>query len=442
MKHNQTISHLKQFLSQYKFTLFNSSLGNILEWYDFGLFAIFSTLFSRLFFPSSDSRTALITTFSLFAIGFICRPLGAIIFGYFGDKIGRAKTLRMSILMISLPTFAIALLPTYQSIGITAPVLLLLIRMWQGISIGGEYSGNLIYLAETAPTHYRATCTSFASMGANLGILLAALVGIASSQLMSEQVLERWGWRLPYLISGLFCIGMYIFRLQLTETQTFSDLQQHRLLARNPIATMFTDNFPQLLRTLGLVCMGSTFYYFCFVYIPIYVSKNTTATVIDTSLIISMFIALMIILVPLAGWLCDYIGRRKMLLFNAALISVCTIPGYYLLHCHCLLFLIPVLFIFTIASSLEQGTTSVAVVENFPPVARYSGVSLGYNIGNGILGGTVPMVCEWLSSNNFNSLAPAVYITLYAVLTGLVVFFFVGETKGEDISSVHAGEMV
>lgn len=416
----------------YRSVIFNSSIGNILEWYDFGLFTIFSALFSKLFFPVSDSRSALLATFSVFAVGFLCRPIGALIFGYLGDTVGRAKTLRLSVLMISLPTLAVGLLPTYQQIGVAAPIMLLLIRMWQGISIGGEYSGNLIYLAESAPNNYRATCTSFVSMGSNVGILLSALVGIVASNWLSESLLESWGWRIPYLMSGLFCLIVYFFRLQLQESQTFEKLKQAHQLAKNPIKEVFKYNFPQLMRTLGLVCMGSTFYMFCFVYIPIYVSQNHHGTIQDTSVLMSLFIALMIVFVPIAGLLCDRVGRRKMLLFNAMLIAFSAVPGFYFLQYKCFMLLAPILLLFTVASSLEQGTTSIAVVENFPAGARYTGVSLGYNLGNGLLGGTVPMICEWLLTNS-GILGPAIYIALCALLTGLVVYFFVPETKHTNL---------
>lgn len=412
--------------------IYNSSIGNILEWYDFGLFSIFSGVFSHLFFPASDSHTALLQTFLIFAAGFLCRPIGALIFGYLGDTIGRAKTLRLSILMISLPTLAVGVLPTYQQIGIFAPMLLLLIRIWQGISLGGEYSGNLIYLAESAPMNSRARYTSLASMGSNIGILLAALAGMLTGYLLGP-MLETWGWRLPYLLGGALCIIIYLFRLKLAETSVFRELRQEKLLAANPIREVFKNNFPQLLRTIGLVCMGSTFYYFCFVYIPIFIKQNKGDTVADSSITMSIFISLMIILVPIAGYLCDRIGRRKMLLFNAMLISICTIPGFYFLQYDCYLLLMPVLLFFTVASSLEQGTTSVAVIENFPPAARYTGVSLGYNLGNGLLGGTVPLVCEWLLSNTSLHLAPAIYIAMCAAFTGMIVYFFVPETKGVSL---------
>lgn len=417
----------------YRSVIINSSIGNILEWYDFGLFTIFSALFGRLFFPVSDTRSAVLATFTVFAVGYLCRPIGALIFGYLGDTVGRAKTLRLSVLMISLPTLAVGLLPTYHQIGILAPIFLLLIRIWQGISIGGEYSGNLIYLAETAPTKYRATCTSFACTGANIGILLSGLVGMIASNWLSESVLASWGWRLPYLLSGAFCLVVYVFRLQLKETQLFQKMKRDHRLVKNPIKQVFKYNFPQIMRTLGLVCMGSTFYMFCFVYIPMYMSQYHHDKISDVSVTMTLFITCMIVLVPIAGRVCDWIGRRKMLLFNATLIASCAIPGFYFLQNQTVIMLMPILMLFTVASSLEQATTSVAVVENFPPTARYTGVSLGYNLGNGLLGGTVSMICEWLLSVTSITVAPAIYIACCAALTGAVVYFFVPETKNINL---------
>lgn len=414
-------------------SIISCSIGNVLEWYDFGLFTIFSSLFSRIFFPSGDPTVAFIATVGIFSVGFLCRPIGALIFGYLGDRTGRAKTLRLSILMISLPTLLIGFLPSYQQIGIFSPILLMIIRMWQGISIGGEYSGNLIYLAETAPKNHRAVFTSFASMGANFGILLAALVGIVTSNFFTESALQTWGWRVPYLISGLLCIVIYIYRLRIHETGVFEYLKNKNKLSHNPIKTVFKNNLPQLLRTLGLVCMGSTFYYFCFIYIPIFLTQNFHFSMHNISILMSALIGLMIVIIPLVGFVCDKMGRRKMLLFNAALITLSVIPGFYFLQSDNFIMMILVLCVFTIASSSEQGTTSISVVENFPPPARYTGLSLGYNIGNGFLGGTVPIICEWLLLKTNVSLTPAFYIAFCALITGLVVFFFVPETRGESL---------
>ncbi|EKD71408.1 MAG: hypothetical protein ACD_46C00187G0001 [uncultured bacterium] len=416
-----------------KASIVSSTIGNILEWYDFGLFTLYSALFSRIFFPITNPHTAMIATFSIFAIGFFCRPVGALIFGYLGDKIGRARTLRLSILMISLPTLLIGFLPTYHQIGIAAPILLTLVRMWQGISIGGEYSGNVIYLAEVSPKKHRAFFASLASMGANLGILLAGIVGIISTQFLSEKILSSWGWRIPYLLSGIISILIYQFRLRIQETNVFERLKIHHQIVNNPISTVFEKNLFELLRTLGLVLMGSTFYYFCFIYIPVYLTEHEYANKKMLPILMTFFVSLMIFLAPMAGWICDRIGRRKMFLFNASFIFLIIVPGFYMLqHDY---FLIAVLFVFTLASSSEQGVTLITIVENFPAPARYTGLSLAYNIGNGFLGGTVPIICAWLLTITGFTLAPAFYIAFCTLITLLVVFFFVPETKGKSLNN-------
>lgn len=410
-----------------------SSVGNILEWYDFGLFAIYSPLFARQFFPTHDPHVSLIWVLGIFAIGFICRPLGALLFGYLGDKKGRVKTLRLSILMISIPTILIGCLPTYAAVGITAPILLMLIRMWQGVSLGGEYSGNIIYLAETAPKKHRAFITSFAGAGANMGILLAAIVSGLSSYFFSDSGLEAWGWRVPYIVSGVITLFVYLARLQMQETDAFRYLKNKKMLARDPILLIFRKNMPEMLRTIGLVCVGSTFYYLCFVYMTNFLVSHLQLSITKATSIMTFFIGLMIILVPFAGMLCDYLGRRKMLLFNAIFMGIIAIPGFYFILNQSLIVVLCVLFIFTIASSLEQATTSVAVVENYPMPARYTGLSFSYNVGLAIFGGTTPILCEWLINKTQISLIPAFYILVCAAITSIIVYFYVGETKDENL---------
>lgn len=414
-------------------SIVSSSIGNIMEWYDFGLFAVYTPLFSRLFFPSFDPHIALISLFGLFAIGFFCRPIGAILFGYLGDKIGRAKTLRLTVLMITLPTLLIGFLPTYASIGIAAPILLMLIRIWQGISLGGGFCGNVIYLAETAPTQHRAVISSLAGTGANLGILLAAMISFIVNYYLDEPGFLSIGWRIPYLLSGFLCLFIYFTRLQMQETPVFNYLVDNQLLVKNPLFITLRHHFPEMLRTMGLICMGSTFYYLCFLYMPNYLINNLHYTFSNATMLITILTASMLLLVPIAGMICDRFGRRKMLLFNAALISIIAIPGFYFLQGQYYLVIIAILCLFTFASSLEQGTTSVSVVENYPTPARYTGLSLGYNIGVAIFGGTAPLVCEWLISKTHLPIAPAFYVVLCALITGSVVYFFVHETKGNSL---------
>lgn len=401
-------------------SVISCSIGNILEWYDFGLFAIFAPLFSQLFFLKADARAGLIVTFTIFALGFFCRPIGALLFGYLGDKRGRASTLRFSVLMISLPTLLIGCLPLYIHVGIVAPILLILTRIWQGISIGGEYSGNIIYLGEMAPTRSRSMFTALAASGANIGILLAMILGSITTSLLSDAQLTDWGWRIPYLFSGILSLLIYFTRLKLQETAIFMQTKKNHHIPDNPIITVFKYHCYDMLRALGLVCMGSTFYYFSFVYLPIYLTQNLKLSLSQSTRIETCVIAAMVILVPLSGWLNDKIGCYRMLLFNATLITIIAVPGFYLLQQAHLFLLIFIVSIFTLASALEQGTTPAVLVENFPTPTRYTGISFAYNVGNGFLGGSIPLMCAWLISATHFSLAPAFYIMFYSIVTLLV----------------------
>jgi MHS family proline/betaine transporter-like MFS transporter len=414
-------------------SIVSASIGNLLEWYDFGLFAIYSPLFSRLFFPNENTHAALLLTFGMLAIGFLARPIGALLFGYLGDKYGRASTLRLSILMISIPTLLIAFIPTYNSIGIVAPLILLGIRIWQGLSLGGEYSGTLIYLTEMAPRYNRARYTSFAAMGANLGILLATLVSACCSYLFTDAFFESVGWRIPYLISGILSLTIFVTRLNMKETPVYLGLIKRKLVSTNPLRTVLNKDLFYVLRTIGLTCMGSTFYYLCFIYMPTFLMQHLHYSMTKATTLMTFFIGSMIIFVPLAGMICDIVGRRKMLLLNASIIALITIPCFYFMIDQKTIVVIFLLSLLTLISSSEQATTCVAVVENYPSKVRYSGLSIGYNISNGLFGGTAPLVCQWLIDKTHVLISPAIYIVICACITGLVTYFFVGETKGNSL---------
>ncbi len=398
-------------------SIISSSIGNIIEWYDFGLFAMFSPIFSEIFFPQKNMQTALMETFGIFAIGFLCRPIGALFFGYFGDRKGRAKTVRLSILMISIPTLLIGFLPSYASIGMLAPIFLFFIRIWQGISIGGEYSGSIIYLGELAPPKHKSLLTSLPATGANLGILLAMLVVGYFSHLFDDAMFKVWGWRIPYIISGLFSLLIYLTRLKLEETPAFLEMKKKHLIKKNPIVAVFKNHRFSFLRIIGLACMGSTFYYFCFMYLPIILNQHLHYTLSQMAHLEMGSMMAMIVLVPLAGYLNDRIGRYRMLLFNAVLISAIILPGLHYLYANTFLSSMVVLIVFTVASALEQGTTPAVLVENFPVEERYTGISLAYNIVNGFFGGTVPLVCAWLVVYTQSKSAPGIYVTLFAGIT-------------------------
>jgi MHS family proline/betaine transporter-like MFS transporter len=416
-------------------SIISSSIGNSLEWYDFGLFQILAPTLSKLFFPKSDPHTQLILTFGLFAAGYLCRPLGGLLFGYLGDKRGRASTLRLSVLMIALPTLLIGLLPTYNTIGIGAPILLMLIRIWQGFCIGGECGGNVIYLAELAPIYRRATVTSLVSLGANIGYLLALVVGTICFYLFTEASLVSWGWRVPYLASGVLCLIIYTTRLHLQETAAFDSMKKENRIVSNPIHLVLRHNITALFRVSGIFTMGIVFFYSCFIFMPTLLTQKLGYPAIEANNLMIVMTIIMTILSPLAGILCDKIGRRNLLLLVALLITVFVFPCFYLLSFHAApAFVFSILLIFTIIASLEQGASYVAAAENFPLPARYTGLSLSYNVGAAIFGGTTPLICEWLIGKMHSLIAPVIYIIACTLITAMIALFFMEEKHGESLA--------
>lgn len=416
-------------------SILSSSIGNSLEWYDFGLFEIFAPTLSKLFFPDSDSNTRLILTFGLFAAGYFCRPIGGLVFGYFGDKHGRAISLRMTIIMIALPTLLIGFLPTYHSIGLFAPLALMIIRMWQGFCIGGECGGNVVYLAELAPHHRRATITTLVSIGSNVGYLLALLMGTLCMSLFTENDFMRWGWRIPYFASGLLCIVIYIMRTHFEETDVFTQLKNNCRTLSNPVISVLKNNLLNVVSVTGIFTMGIVFFYATIVYMPTFLTEKLGYPALEANKVMIIMTVIMTIIAPIAGVACDRIGRRQLLLLVAGLIIVAALPCYYMLSMHVThqtVFI--VLLLFTIIASLEQGASYVAAAENSPALVRYTSLSLSYNIGAVIFGGTTPLMCEWLINHFHSNMAPAVYVLGCTMVTIIFVVFYMQDKHGECLS--------
>lgn len=393
-----------------------ASLGNTIEWFDFGLFIFMAPIIGAKFFPQTSASNTTIEALMVFAAGFLCRPLGGIFFGYFGDTRGRAKTLRISILIITLSTFLIGVIPAYEEIGLTAPILFILLRLLQGISIGGEYSGIMIYLAESAPFNKRGFITSFAAIGANLGFLSATLTLILLNFFFSKEAISDWAWRLPFLLIGLPCSLIIYFRFKLVETPIYSRLQNKNNIESMPFITAVKFAPYQLLKILGLTCMGSSFYYVFFGYMPTYLERHIGFLLSDALSIESFMLIMMLFTVPLAGKCGDYFSRKQMLLITSIAILFLVLPCFYLLQFKSIMLALISLSTATILSSLEQGNTLSAIVENCPINVRYSGIAFSYNLGNALFGGSTPLIVTLLT-DKIGLISPAYYLIFMAGIT-------------------------
>jgi MHS family proline/betaine transporter-like MFS transporter len=410
-----------------------SSLGNIFEWYDFALFSAFSNIFAHAFFPASDHNVALLQVFAVFAMGFLCRPIGAFLFGHLGDRIGRIVTLRLSIFAITIPTFLMALLPTYAEVGIYAPIALIVLRILQGISIGGEFTGIIIYLTEIAPDRHRALLASFAGTAANLGILMASGVVMLLHLLIPTTMYLQIGWRIAFLIGAGLGILLLYLRLGIQETDIFKTLLASNNIVRLPVWSAFKKTPGIMLKTVALVMLGAVLYYLCFVYLPDYLVDIVKLSRVTALQIQSVCILAMLLLVPLGAMLCDRIGRKKGFLYISGGLLLFALPCFYLLTSKLLVAVMLAMAIFTLLSSLEQGTTSATVVEQFPAALRYTGISISYNITQALFGGTAPVIALFLINYTHNPLAPAYYLMIIAAITLVTVLFFFTESKTRSL---------
>lgn len=407
-----------------------SALGNILEWLDFGLFIFLAPIIANQFFPADNEVYSVLSTFGVFAAGFICRPIGGIIFGYIGDKYGRANPLRLSILLISITTFAVGILPVYAKIGFLAPIIFTFLRLLQGIAIGGECSGILVYLAESAKEQRRGFITSFAATGANVGFLLASLIVIGLQHYLSTMQMSAWGWRLPFLLIGLIGSTLAYFRLKLLETPAFQHLLETKGVTDKPLILALRTSYRSLLRVFGLNCMSSSFFYVFFGYMPEYLKNYIHISSQKAYFLEVIALSVMLILVPIMGLLGDRFGRRNMLLIATFGMAVLSWPMFYMLQ-QGFIFLVISLVCATLLSAIDQGSTPATIVENCPLDVRYSGIAFAYNIGAAVFGGLSPLIVIWLTTS-FNLAAPGFFIMLTSLI-GLVTVLSLSDNFQDDI---------
>lgn len=403
-----------------------SSAGNLLEWYDFGLFSAFAILFTHLFFPEADPRIALIQVLGVYASGFFCRPLGAVIFGYLGDRIGRVKTLRLAVFCMACPTLLIAFIPTYERVGAYAPFILIILRMLQGISLGGEFTGIIIYLAESAPVKHRALYVSLIGSFTTLGFLSATAMVVLLQHFLNPVQFTQFGWRIAFAAGALVGGVILFWQRKLPETLPFIHAKGTSSI-KISFFTLLAKAKGKMLLTLSLVIFNAVFYYTCFVYMQdMLIQLNFDKKFINLVELTSF--AFMLFLVPIGGFICDKIGRRKSFLIMSGSLAVLAWPCFKALASGHMVLAILALIIFTLLSSFEQGTTSVTVAEQFPARIRYSGLSISYNITQALFGGTAPMLAAWLAFMTHNPIAPAYYVTLIAIITFCSSLFFLKET--------------
>jgi len=391
--------------------------GNVMEWYDFSVYGYFATSIGRHFFPAQDAVSSLIAAFGVFAAGFLMRPLGSLLFGHIGDKMGRKAALTASVALMAIPTFLIGALPGYRQIGVTASVLLVLMRLLQGLSVGGEYTISSVFLVEHSAAGHRGFFGSFAEIGACSGVLLGSALSALVTTVLDRATVDSWGWRVPFLIGVAVGIaGLYIRRHVIEENAP----QGRQRKTASPIREAFTE-WRTILRLIGLGAAGAVGFYMSFVYVTTYLRQidhiaQSTALDINT---ISM--AVLLLLLAPVGALSDRCGRKPVLLIATGGMFLMAWPLFWMLH-HKAPFVILVGQIgFAVLSACFWGTIPATMVELVPERVRCTVLSLGYNTGMAILGGLTPMVAVYTIKRSQYDLSPAFLLMAAAAVSFIVV---------------------
>jgi MFS transporter, MHS family, proline/betaine transporter len=394
-----------------------AAIGNTVEWYDFAIYSTLATYIADKFFPSGDETAALLNTFAIFAAAFFMRPLGGFFFGPLGDRIGRQRVLAIVILLMSGSTFVIGLVPSYDSIGVFAPLLLLLMRCLQGFSAGGEYGSGACFLAEYAPDRHRGFVVSFLVWSVVVGFLLGSLTVTGLETLLSESQMNSYGWRIPFLIAGVLgVVGLYI-RLRLGDTPEFETLREEGEVSSSPLREALTTSWRPILQIAGLVVIHNVGFYVVFTYLPTYFTKTLEFT--KTNAFVSITIASMValILIPPLGALSDRIGRKPLLIAGAVGFAVFAYPLFLLLNTGSLAAAVAAHAGLAAIESVFVSASLAAGAELFATRVRSSGYSIGYNMSVAVFGGTAPYVATWLVDRTGNEVAPAFYVIAAALIT-------------------------
>ena len=398
-----------------------AAIGNTVEWFDFAIYGFLATYIAEKFFPSGDETAALLNTFAIFAAAFFMRPLGGFFFGPLGDRIGRQKVLALVILLMSCSTFAIGLVPSYDTIGVFAPLLLLFLRCLQGFSAGGEYGSGACFLAEYASDKHRGFVVSFLVWSVVVGFLLGSLTVTGLETVLSEGAMDSYGWRIPFLIAGVLgAVGLYI-RLRLGDTPEFEALRDEGEVASSPLKEAVTTSWRPILQIGGLVVIHNVGFYIVFTFLPSYFTKTLGFTKTDAFVSITVASLVALILIPPLGALSDRIGRKPLLIAGSLAFAVFAYPLFVMLNTGSLAAAIAAHAGLAAIESVFVCASLAAGAELFATRVRSSGYSIGYNVSVALFGGTAPYVATWLVARTGNDLAPAYYVIVAALVTLITV---------------------
>ncbi|SDO58554.1 MFS transporter [Pseudomonas jinjuensis] len=406
-------------------------MGNFVEWFDYAAYGYLAAVIAVVFFPQTDKTSGLLAAFAVFALSFIVRPIGGIVWGHIGDRFGRRNALSLSILIMSGATFCIALLPTYAQVGLAAPALLLVIRLVQGFSASGEYAGAAAFLAEYAPENKRGFYTCLVPASTAAGLLFGSLFAAQLYAHLDSEALHEWGWRLPFLLAApLGLIGRYI-RLHLADTPKFREMEEamekkggeHKV----PMQLLFGQYRKQIMIAIGVTCLNAVAFYLLLSYMPTYLSAEMGMSESDSFLASTVSLATYIGFIFLMGRLSDRFGRKTMLVAASLLFLALTVPLFQAIGDKAFAVILLIQIGFGLMLAMNDGTLPCFLAEIFPTRVRYSGFAFSFNTANALFGGTAPFIATWLISVTGDKLAPA-WLLVGAAAVALLAMLCVRET--------------
>jgi MFS family permease len=414
------------FSREQKRLLILSSLGGVLEYYDFIIYALLASYISKAFFPTGNAISSLMVTFATFSVGYLARPIGGILFGHFGDKLGRKATFTISILIMAISTFFMALVPTYASIGIAAPIIVIIFRICQGLSVGGEIPGAIAYVSESISVNRKSlACGIIFSFLIN-GIVLGALVQAIITSVITTDQMQIWGWRIPFILGGIFGFMSYLLRRKLEESALFRNIQDK--IVSFPLITVFKQKSVNAISAIFIVGLGASIISGLFLFIPAYF--NAILHFMPPTAYIWQYTAAMFIcsiLCIISSAIADKLNHKIWLFILAIMSIILAYPAFHFYSLRMNFYLFGLL-IAALLTGLLWGVIPSLLSELFPTKIRYTGIAVSYNVGFAVFGGLTPLISTLIIYKTGSVTAPAIYLIITSLLA-IVALLFVKTKK-------------
>ncbi len=418
---------MKKPINKFKL-IFASGIANSFEWYDYALFGHFASVIASKFFPDTDPNVAILNTFLVFAVGYLMRPIGGIFFGIIGDKFGRKVALSSAVICMAFPTAAVGFLPTYKTIGISSTIMMILVRMLQGLSMGGVLTGSISFVIEHTEKSERGFASSFAMSSICIGILLGSVVSYLTKSIFSPEEFNAWAWRLPFIIGILILFSGIYIKKSMSETPMFIETKKEGDLEKNPLKVSFKNHWKDLLISIFINGTGSVIFYFEAIYLISYLKLYRGFDESSVSHLANGCYLLMAFITIIAGWLSDKIGRRRIFTIIIMIVILASFPLLKAFEFGTFSEILIAQIVIAILAALYIGAEPALQAELYPTSVRNTALSVSYNVATSVFGGTTPFVIETLVQNKHMS-SSVYYIISCAILSLIGLYFYVDRSE-------------